>query len=458
VAYDLAVIGSGPGGYQAAVRAAQLGMKVACVERAELGGICGNWGCIPTKALLRSAEALETLRAAEELGLTAENVGFDFAKVIARSRAIAGKNAKGVGFLFKKHQIDHLPGTAKLARPRKLLVDGKEVEAKRILIATGARPRALEGMEHDGDRVVSYKEAMALPEQPRALVIVGAGAIGVEFAYFYAVLGTKVTLLEALEQVLPVEDLEVAQALERSLKKRGITVWTGAKVAKLERDTKGVRVHTERGAERQVFEADRALIAVGVRGNVEGLGLEELGVKVERGFIAVERQSYRTSVDGIFAIGDVIGPPMLAHKASAEGIVCVERMAGHAPPPVDYSTIPGCTYCKPEVASVGMTERAARAAGREVKVGRFPWAASGKARAVGEMEGFVKVVIDAQHGEILGAHLLGGTATDLVAELALARSSELTVDELRATVHAHPTFAEGIKEAVEDAFGVAIDI
>jgi dihydrolipoamide dehydrogenase len=458
VGYDLAVIGSGPGGYQAAVRAAQLGMKVACVERAELGGICGNWGCIPTKALLKSAEVLEVLRRAADFGLRADNVGFDFAQVVARSRGNAVKQAKGVAFLFKKHTIDLLVGTAKLGAGRKLLVDGKPVEAARVLIATGARPKSPPGMEPDGDRVITYKEAMALAERPRTLAIVGAGAIGVEFAYFYSVLGTEVILIEALDQILPVEDHEVSALLARSLQKRGITVWTGAKVEKLERGAGGVVVHAARGAERKEFAAERALIAVGVRGNVEELGLEQAGVKVERGFIVVERPSYATSTAGIFAIGDVVGPPMLAHKASAEGIACVERMAGHAPPPVDYSAIPGCTYCQPEVASVGMTERAAKAAGRAVKIGRFPWSASGKARAVGESEGFVKVVIDARHGEILGAHLIGGDSTDLVQELTLARTGELTADELRATVHAHPTFAEGIKEAVEDAYGMAIDL
>ncbi len=451
--YDLAIVGSGPGGYQAAVRAAQLGMKVAVVEKAELGGICGNWGCIPTKALLAAAELYQRMRHAGDFGLRAGDLGFDFAQVIARSRKVADEQARGVGLLFKKNKIDHLAGSATLRKPRTLLVDGKEVAAKRVLLATGARPKPLPGIAHDGDRVLSYKEAMALPSLPKSLVVIGAGAIGVEFAYFYAVLGTKVTLIEALPHILPVEDEEVAQALARSFRRLGIEMLTGATVDKLEKSADAVRVSL--GG--RTIEAERALLAVGIRGNVEGIGLEEVGVKVERGFIVVDKRSYATSVDGIFAIGDVAGPPWLAHKASAEGIACVERMAGRNPPPIDYGKIPGCTYCKPEVASVGLTEKAARAAGLEIKVGRFPLKASGKARAVGETDGFVKVIVG-KHGELLGAHLLGGTATDLVAELTLAMSSELTTDEIVATVHAHPTFAEAIKEATEDAFGHAIDI
>ncbi|MSP60637.1 MAG: dihydrolipoyl dehydrogenase [Myxococcales bacterium] len=457
--YDLAVIGSGPGGYVAAIRGAQLGMKVAVIERAELGGICGNWGCIPTKALLRSAEVLDQLHHLDELGLRADNIGFDFARVIARSRAVAAQQAKGIAFLFKKNKIDHLAGTARLAPPRTLLVDGKEVAAKRVVIATGARPKGLPGISHDGDRVLSYREAMILPERPASLVIIGAGAIGVEFAYFYAALGTKVVIVEALPRLLPVEDEEVSEALTRSFVKRGIEVITGFGVERIDTSPSGVEVIIARqGADRRTLAADRALLAVGVRGNVEDLGLEAIGVKLERGFIVADRTHYRTSVDGIHAIGDVIGPPLLAHKASAEAIACVERIAGvkdvHA---VDYTTIPGCTYCRPEVASVGLTERQARESGREVKVGRFPWRASGKARTAGETEGFVKVILDAKHGELLGAHLIGGAATELIGELGLARSGELTADEILGTVHAHPTFAEAIKSAVEDAYGEAID-
>jgi dihydrolipoamide dehydrogenase len=459
--YDLVVIGSGPGGYVAAIRAAQLGFKVACVEKAELGGICGNWGCIPTKALLRSAEMLELLREAGKFGLTAENVGFDFAQVIARSRKVAQEQARGVALLFKKNGIDHLMGTARLAPPRRLLVDGMEVTAMNILLATGARPRAFPGLEPDGDRVVTYREAMVLPKVPESLVVIGAGAIGVEFAYFYSVLGTRVTLVEMLDRVLPVEDEEISQALARSLRRRkGFEILTGHRVEGIARETDGVKVTVLSGVgERREIAAERALVAVGVTGNVEGLGLEDVGVKIERGHIAVDRSTYRTSVEGIYAIGDVIGAPWLAHKASAEGIACVERMAGYAPVhEVNYGAIPGCTYCKPEVASVGLTERQAREAGHEVKVGRFPLKASGKARAVGDTEGFVKVVLDARYGEILGAHFIGGDATDLVAELTLARTAELTAEEVLGTVHAHPTMAEIIKEAVGDALGEAIDI
>jgi len=456
MSYDLAVIGSGPGGYQAAVRAAQLGMKVAVVEKAELGGICGNWGCIPTKALLAAAELLERMRGCGEMGLTANEVGFDFAKVIARSRKVADQQARGVAYLFKKNKIEHIKGTAVLRKPRALFVDGKEVSTKYILMATGARPKALPGIEHDGDRVLSYREAMILPSLPKTLAIIGAGAIGVEFAYFYSVLGTKVTLLEALPRILPIEDEEIAQALAKSFQKRGIEVVTSATVEKLEKSDKAVKISLG-GTAKRTIEAERALLAVGVRGNIEGMGLEDVGIKVERNFIVVDKRSYQTSVKGVFAIGDVAGPPWLAHKASAEGIVCVERIAGKTVANVPYDAIPGCTYCKPEVASVGLTEQAARAAGHDVKVGRFPLSASGKARAVDDTEGFVKVVLG-KHGELLGAHLLGGTATDLVAELTLMKSAELTVDEIVATVHAHPTFAENIKEAVEAAYGHAIDI
>jgi dihydrolipoamide dehydrogenase len=408
---------------------------------------------------------LELMRRAGALGLRADNVGFDFGAVIKRSRAVADRQARGVATLFKKNKIDHLPGTARLAPPRKLLVDGKEVATRHVLLATGARPKTFPGLTHDGDRVLSYREAMSLERQPASLVVIGAGAIGVEFAYFYSVLGTRIDLVEALPGVLPVEDEEVSRALAKSLGAReGFRVHVAHKVEKLEKSADAVRVvisgsgASDKG-ERQTLEAERALLAVGVVGNVEGMGLEEVGVKVERGFIAVDRKTYRTSVEGVYAIGDVVGPPMLAHKASAEGIACVERLAGHTPVrDVDYGTIPGCTYCRPEVASVGMTEKQAREAGREIKVGRFPLRASGKANAVGETEGFVKVVVDARYGEILGAHLVGGDATDLVAELTLARSAELTTDEILGAVHAHPTFAEAIKEAVGAALGEAIDI
>jgi dihydrolipoamide dehydrogenase len=455
--YDLAVLGSGPGGYVAAIRAAQLGMKVAVVERAELGGICGNWGCIPTKALLRTAELVELIEHAAELGVTVEGARPDFARTIARSRAIADSQAKGVEYLFKKNKITTLRGDGKLVKGPRLTVDGKAIDAPKILIATGASPKPLPGIEHDGDRVISYKEAMALKEQPKRLVIIGAGAIGVEFAYFYNALGTEVVLLEALPRILPVEDAEVSGALARRLAKDGIEIATAARVQKLDKGPPLRVTFSDAKGERTV-EGDRCLLAAGVRGNVEGIGLEECGVTVERGFIKVEPRTYQTSARDVYAIGDVIGPPMLAHKASAEGIACVEAIANAHVHPVDYNAIPGCTYCHPEVASVGLTEERAREQGQKFKVGRFPFKASGKARAASETEGFVKVLVGEPHGELLGAHVLGGASTDMISTLTLAMTSELTSDEILSTVFAHPTFAEAIKEAVADAHGEAIDI
>ena len=467
--YDLVVLGSGPGGYVAAIRAAQLKLKVAVVERAELGGICANWGCIPTKALLRSAELLELIKHAGELGIKVEgSVKPDFDKTIARSRAIADRQAKGVEYLFKKNKIETLRGTGKLVKQGAkvvLTVDGKPTDAPVILLATGARPKPIGGLvEHDGQSVISYREAMSLQQQPKSMVIIGAGAIGIEFAYFYAALGTKVTVLEALPNILPVEDEEVSGALRKSLEKQGIEIVTGAKLEKVD---KGRPVKVTVGG--KVIEADVCLLAAGVRGNVEGIGLEECGVKTDRGFIVVDRKSYRTSVENVYAFGDVIGPPMLAHKASAEGIACVEGISlqptlrsaqgpRHAVHAVDYAAIPGCIYCRPEVASVGLTEKAAREKGLKFKVGRFPFKASGKAMAASETDGFVKVIVGEQHGELLGAHVLGGASTDMVATLTLAMTAELTSDEILSTVFAHPTFAEAIKEAVADAYGEAIDV
>lgn len=461
--WDLAVIGSGPGGYVAAIRAAQLGLKVAVVEKAELGGICTNWGCIPTKALLRSAEVFEHMQHAASFGLRADNVTADFSAVIKRSRDVAAKQSKGVTYLLRKNKIDVLVGTAHLAPPHRLFVDGEEIEVQHVVIATGARARSFPqvGLVPDGDRVISYREAMAQPSRPDSMIVIGAGAIGVEFAYFYSVMGTRIDLVEALPRVLPVEDEEISQFVARSLGARpGFKIHVGQKVERLEKDAGGVRVTiTGPDGKSRTLQADKALVAVGVIGNIEGLGLEDVGVKTDRGFIVVDRRTYRTGVDGIYAIGDVIGAPMLAHKASAEGIACVEQIAGHSHVHhVDYRAIPGCTFCRPEVGSVGMTEKQARDAGHEVKVGRFPLRASGKAVAIGETEGFGKVVIDAKYGEILGAHFVGAGATDIVAELTLARTAELTSDEVLATVHAHPTLAEIVKEAVADAHGEAIDV
>ncbi|MFI5289276.1 MAG: dihydrolipoyl dehydrogenase [Polyangia bacterium] len=459
--YDLAVIGSGPGGYVAAIRAAQLGMKVAVVEKAELGGVCTNWGCIPTKALLRSAEVVELIAHASDLGIKIEGSAKpDFEKMIGRSRQIAEKQQKGIEFLFKKNKIETLRGTGKLVRQSGrigLTVDGKPLEAKNILLATGARPKPLPGIEHDGSAIISYREAMTLKKQPAKIVIIGAGAIGIEFAYFYHAVGTQVTVLEAMGHVLPVEDEEVSTTLKRSLQKLGIEILTGAKVERVEKSP--VRVHAiDDKGQKRAFEGDVCLLAAGVRGNVEGLGLEECGIKTERGFIVCDLESYRTSAPNVYAIGDVIGPPMLAHKASAEGIACVEGIASAEVHAVDYAAIPGCTFCRPEVASVGLTEAKAKAAGLKFKVGRFPFSASGKARAAAETEGFVKVLVGEEHGELLGAHLLGGTSTDLIATLTLAMTAELTSDEILSTVFSHPTFSEALKEAVADAHGEAIDL
>jgi dihydrolipoamide dehydrogenase len=462
MAFDLAILGSGPGGYVAAIRAAQLGLKTAVVERAELGGICANWGCIPTKALLRSAELIELVKHAGELGLKIEgSVRPDFDKTIARSRQVADRQAKGVEYLFKKNKIETLRGTGKLVKQAGkvvLTVDGKPVDAPRIIVATGARPKPLPGIEHDGAAIISYREAMSLKKQPASIAIIGAGAIGIEFAYFYAMVGTKVTVIEALPSILPVEDEEVSTALKRSLEKQGIEILTGAKVAGVEKSAPVKVSVTDAQGKARVIEADVCLLAAGVRGNVEGLGLEECGVKTERGFIPVDLKTYRTNVENVYAIGDVIGPPMLAHKASAEGIACVEGIAKHAVHAVDYRAIPGCTYCRPEVASVGLTEKKAREQGLKFKVGRFPFKASGKAMAAAETEGFVKVLIGEPHGELLGAHVLGGASTDMVSTLTLAMTTELTSDEILSTVFAHPTFSEAIKEAVADAHGEAIDV
>jgi dihydrolipoamide dehydrogenase len=465
---DLAILGGGPGGYVAAIRAAQLGMKVCVVEREALGGICANWGCIPTKALLRSAELIELLKHAGELGVNVDGVRPDFGRCVERSREIARRQEKGVELLFKKNKIEHRRATGTIergpdGRPRVVTPEGA-IDAKHVIVATGARPKPLplpSGLvEHDGRRIISYREAMSLPVQPDRIVIIGAGAIGVEFAYFYNAVGTKVTLIEALPQLLPVEDTEVAAALERSFVKSGIEVLTSAKVSSVARQEIGVRVDAvdKNGAARAI-EADVCLLAVGVRGNTDGFGLEALGVALDRGFIAVDRQTFATNVPGLYAIGDVVGPPMLAHKASAEGIACVEAIAGkrhHGR--IDYDSIPGCTYARPEVASVGLTEKRAKELGLDYRVGRFPFKASGKAMAASETDGFVKVILGAKHGEVLGAHVIGGAATDMVATLTLAKTAELTSDELLSTIFAHPTFAEAIKESVADAYGEAIDI
>jgi dihydrolipoamide dehydrogenase len=461
--YDLIVIGSGPGGYVAAIRASQLGLKTAVVERAELGGICLNWGCIPTKALLKSAQVFNYASHAASYGVSIEGeVKPDFPAMVSRSREVAAGMSKGIQFLFKKNNVEHIQGFGKLTSDRKVSVttpDGsmRVLEAKHVILATGARSRELPNLKQDGVKVIGYREAMTLPKQPASLVVVGSGAIGSEFAWFYNTIGTKVTLVEFMPNVLPVEDEEVSKQVERSFKKGGMKVMTSSTVESV--DTSGdlckVTVKTKKGEE--VIEAEVVLSAVGVTTNLEGLGLEEAGVVAENGKVKVD-EYYRTSVPGVYAIGDIVHGPALAHVASHEGITCVEAIAGHHTEPVDYRNIPGCTYTMPEVASVGMTEKQAIEAGYEIKVGKFPFTASGKASASGFKEGFVKVIFDAKYGEWLGAHLVGENVTELIAEVVVARKLETTGQEIIKSIHPHPTLSEAIMEAVAAAYGEVIHI
>lgn len=458
---DIAIIGGGPGGYVAAIRAAQLGFSTAVIERDKLGGICLNWGCIPTKALLKNAEIYTHFKHAAEWGIQYDNLQFDFPKIIKRSRDVALRNSKGVEYLFKKNAIEYIAGFGKLAGKNRIEVGLPDkttqvINAKHIIIATGARPKSLPGVKIDGKYIISSTEAMTLPALPKSMIIIGAGAIGIEFAYFYNAFGTSVTLVEMMPSILPVEDREISKLLESSFRKAGITIHTETKVEKVS-VSKGVDV-TVRGKDgKKNLHADIALMAIGVQGNVEDMGLEELGVKLEKGAIAVGDFG-STGVDGIYAIGDVAGPPWLAHVASREGIVCVEHIAGKHPRPIDYGNIPGCTYCQPQVASIGLTEEAAVAEGYELKIGRFPFSASGKARAIGETEGLVKLIFDAKYGELLGAHILGAEATEMIAELGVARTLETTAAGIAGTIHAHPTLSEAIMEAAENAYGHAIHI
>jgi dihydrolipoamide dehydrogenase len=460
--FDVVVVGGGPGGYVAAIRASQLGLKTACVEAKHLGGICLNWGCIPTKSLLRNAEIWETVQHAEEYGLKFDNVSFDFGKIIQRSRGIADRMSKGVAFLFKKYKVEHIEAFGKLVAPNKIATfdkDGKqtgEIEAKHIIMATGARPRSIPGIEIDRKKVISYFEAMSLEKRPERLIVLGAGAIGVEFAYFYNALGTEVTIVEMLDHILPIEDEEVSKELERNFRKKKIGLKTGHKVESIEATKTGVKVKVSSAKGEEVLEGDVALMAVGVQGNVENIGLEEVGVALDRGYIKVDKY-YRTNVPGVYAIGDVVGPPWLAHVASAEGITCVEAIAGEHPVPVNYENIPGCTYCQPQVASVGLTEKKAKELGYEVKVGKFPFSASGKAVAAGHPEGFVKMIYDAKYGELLGTHIIGSEATELIAEAALGRTLETTEREIIKTVHAHPTLSEALMEATALAYGESVN-
>jgi len=458
--FDIAILGGGPGGYVAAIRAAQLGFKTAVVERDKLGGICVNWGCIPTKALLKNAEIYEHFNHADEWGISFKDLQFDFAKIVNRSRKVATLNSKGVEYLFKKHKIDYIAGTGRLLGGGKIEVSsGGSLDAivsKHIIVATGARPRTLSNVEIDGKKVITSTEAMILGSVPKSMLIIGAGAIGVEFAYFYNAFGCKVTLIEMMPSILPVEDREISKLLESNLKKKGIEIFTGSKVEKL---TKGTEVTVEISASdgRKSLSGEIALMAVGVQGNVEHIGLEELGIHVEKSWILVDDFG-RTNTQGVYAIGDVAGPPWLAHVASREGIVCVEAIAGKNPAPINYDNIPGCTYCQPQVASVGMTEERALAEGHETKIGRFPFTASGKARAIGQTDGLVKLIFDAKYGELLGAHILGSEATEMISELAVAKTLESTMEGIARTVHPHPTLSEAIMDAAENAYGHSINI
>ncbi len=463
--YDIAVLGGGPGGYVAAIRAGQLGLKTVVIDKDNLGGICLNWGCIPTKALLKSAEIYDTMKNhSADYGIKVEGLSFDFNKIIARSRDISGKITKNVEMLIKKNKIDRIRGFGKLVSKNEIKIydnDGKEIDsvsADKIIIATGARPRIFPTIPVDRKSIITSSEAMSLDKQPKDLIVIGAGAIGVEFAYFYSVLGTKVTIVEMLDNILPVEDKEVSESLEKIFKKKGIDIYTKTKVEKAEVVGNSVVVHVEKDGKKIELKAEKVLSAVGVTGNVEGFGLEELKVELEKNHIKVDKSTYQTNIPNIFAIGDVIGAPWLAHVASAEGIHCVETIKGLHPHLVDYDTIPGCTYCHPQVASVGMTEKKAREAGYEIKIGKFPFMASGKAFAAGDRDGFVKLIFDAKYGELLGAHIIGPEATELISELTLAKSMEATYETIIKTVHAHPTLAESVMEAAANAYGESIHI
>jgi dihydrolipoamide dehydrogenase len=460
--YDVIVIGSGPGGYVAAIRASQLGLKTAVVEKAELGGVCLNWGCIPTKALLKSAQVFNYLQHAADYGIVVENVKPDFAAMIKRSREVAEGMSKGIQFLFRKNKIDHIAGTGRIMQGKKVEVtdsEGKKTvyEGNHIIIATGARSKELPGLKQDGRKVIGYREAMSLPKQPKSMVIVGSGAIGSEFAFFYNSIGTEVTLIEFMPTLVPLEDEEVAKQLERSFKKTKIKVMTNSTVESV--DIKGktckVKVSSKRGED--IVEADIVLSAIGIKSNIEGIGLEDVGIITDKDKIIVD-EFYRTNVEGYYAIGDVVPGPALAHLASAEGICCVEKIAGLNPEPVDYGNIPGCTYTNPEIASVGLTEKKAVEAGYEIKVGKFPYTASGKASAAGNKDGFVKVIFDAKYGEWLGAHYIGENVTEMIAEAVTARKLETTGHEILKSVHPHPTMSEAVMEAVAAAYGEVIHL
>ncbi|MDO8878599.1 MAG: dihydrolipoyl dehydrogenase [Pseudolabrys sp.] len=467
--FDVLIIGSGPGGYIAAIRAAQLGFKTAVVERDFLGGICSNWGCIPTKALLRSAEIFHYMQHAKDYGLSADNISFDPAAVIKRSRTVAGRMNAGVGYLLKKNKVTVIWGEATIDAPGKVTVKASKTEApkgsagpgsytaKHIIVATGARPRVLPGLEPDKKLVWTYFEAMNPDKMPKSLLVVGSGAIGIEFASFYRTMGAEVTVVEVLPQILPVEDAEIAAFARKQFEKQGFKIIANAKVTKLDKKTDSVIATIDEGGKTQQITVDRVIAAVGVVGNIENIGLEKLGVKIERGLVKVDEFN-KTNVPGIYAIGDVCGPPMLAHKAEHEGAICVEAIKGLHPHPMDKLMIPGCTYCTPQVASVGLTEAAAKAKGLDIRVGKFPFIGNGKAIALGEEQGMVKVIFDKKTGQLLGAHLVGAEVTELIQGFVVAMNLETTEEELMHTIFPHPTLSETMKEAVLDAYGRVLNM
>ena len=457
--YDVLILGGGPGGYVAAIRAAHLGKKTAIVESNDLGGICLNWGCIPTKALLKNADVFDIINNANKFGIEVGEVTINWSKIIKRSRDVAKRLSKGIEFLMKKNKIDYIPAQGKLIGKGKVETTdshGKKALAfaNNIIIATGARPKWFSGIKPDGKQIITYKEAMILDKQPKSLVIIGAGAIGVEFAHFFQTFGTQVTLIEALPNILPIEDNEISVELEKIFKKRKMNILTNTKVTKIEKLKTKIKVHFQGD---EIVEAEKVLIALGVQGNIEDIGLEECNIAVERGWIH-KSEFMETSQKNVYAIGDVAGPPWLAHKASAEGIIAVEHLADLSPEPMRYDNIPGCTYCHPEVASVGLTEKMALEQGYELKIGRFPFRGLGKAMAVGDTDGFVKVIYDNKYGEMLGCHIIGAEATNLITEAVIARNLESTHYEVLKTIHPHPTLSEAIMEATADALGEAIHI
>ncbi|MCG8310973.1 MAG: dihydrolipoyl dehydrogenase [Cytophagales bacterium] len=462
VKYNVIVIGSGPGGYVAAIRASQLGMKVAVVEREEVGGICLNWGCIPTKALLKSAQVFEYMKHAEDYGIRVKEAQVDFEGIVQRSRGVAAGMSKGINFLFKKNKIDVLAGFGKVKPGKKVEVEDDKgsktvYEADHVILATGGRSRELPNLKLDHKKIIGYRKAMSLDKQPKSMVIVGSGAIGSEFAYFYNAIGTEVTLVEFLPNIVPLEDEEVSKQLERSYKKSGIKVMKSSEVTQVNTSGKGCKVTIKTPKGEEVVNCEIVLSAVGVATNVEGIGLEEVGIATDQGKVIVD-DYYKTNIPGFYAIGDIVKGPALAHVASAEGIICVEKIAGHDPESLNYENIPGCTYCSPEIASVGMTEKAAKEAGYDIKVGKFPFSASGKASAAGAKDGFVKVIFDAKYGEWLGAHMIGANVTEMIAEVVAARKLETTGHEIIKTVHPHPTMSEAVMEATAAAYDEVIHL